>query len=394
MKADMLLRKTTPLTLLPLSHGLALAGLALSLGAHAADEAKPAADVVTLEPVSVSAQSGAYRKEKNTASAVAPTQASLTATQPQSVITREFIEQSVAPTAEYSRIVAIAPSVSGDSANGPGLSETKTTLRGFSDDQYNITFDGIPWGDTNNPAHHSTSFFPGAVIGGAVVERGPGNASNLGFATFGGSLNLFSKQAGKQAGGSLFTSFGRWNTKLLGAALESGELAQFHKATVQLNVQRLESDGYLTGNSLASTNVTLKVEVPLSPEHTLTGFTSVNRIHYVQPDNNKGPTLAQVAQYGKNYSLNDDPTSFNYVGFNHTTKATRPSRPPTRPARPRPAPRPAPRATATSPASTSRTNTASWAASSARRASSRPARCAPASGARTPTPTATSTTST
>ncbi|MGS0758487.1 TonB-dependent receptor plug domain-containing protein, partial [Roseateles sp. GG27B] len=85
---------------------------------------------------------------------------------------------------------------SGDSANGPGLSETKTTMRGFSDDQYNITFDGIPWGDTNNPAHHSTSFFPGSVIGGAVVERGPGNASNLGFATFGGSLNLFSKKAG------------------------------------------------------------------------------------------------------------------------------------------------------------------------------------------------------
>ncbi|MFG6486855.1 TonB-dependent receptor [Roseateles sp. BYS78W] len=315
-------RPKTSLALLPLSHGLALAGLALSLGAQAADEAKPGADVVTLDPVTVSAQSGAYRKEKNTASAVAPTQASLTATQPQSVITREFIEQSVAPTAEYSRIVAIAPSVSGDSANGPGLSETKTTLRGFSDDQYNITFDGIPWGDTNNPAHHSTSFFPGAVIGGAVVERGPGNASNLGFATFGGSLNLFSKQANKEAGGSVFTSFGTWNTRLVGVSLESGQLAQFNKATVQLNVQRLSSDGYLTGNHIGSNNVTLKVDLPLSERHTLTGFASINRIRYVQPDNSKGPTLDQVAQYGKNYSLNDDPTSFNYTGFNHTAKAT------------------------------------------------------------------------
>jgi iron complex outermembrane receptor protein len=315
-------RPTTPFALNLLSRGLALAGFAVALGAHAAEEARPADDVVKLEPVSVSAQSGAYRKEKNTASAVAPTQASLTATQPQSVITREFIEQSVAPTAEYSRIVAIAPSVSGDSANGPGLSETKTTMRGFSDDQYNITFDGIPWGDTNNPAHHSTSFFPGAVIGGAVVERGPGNASNLGFATFGGSLNLFSKQASKEAGGSAFASFGTWNTRLLGVALESGQLAQFNKATAQLNVQRLSSDGYLTRNSIASNNVTLKLDLPLSADHTLTGFMTVNRIHYVQPDNNKGPTLAQVAQYGKNFSLNDDPTSFNYAGFNHTTKAT------------------------------------------------------------------------
>lgn len=309
--------------LLPLSHGLALAGLALSLGAHA-QEAKPAADtdVVKLEAVTVTTQSGAYRKEKNTASAVAPTQASLTATQPQSVITREFIEQSVAPTAEYSRIVAIAPSLSGDSANGPGLSETKTTMRGFSDDQYNITFDGIPWGDTNNPAHHSTSFFPGAVIGGAVVERGPGNASNLGFATFGGSLNLFSKQANKEAGGSVFAAFGTWNTRLIGVALESGQLADFNKATVQLNVQRLSSDGYLTGNRIGSNNVTLKVDLPLSADHLLTGFMSVNRIRYVQPDNSKGPTLDQVAQHGKNYSLNNDPTSFNYTGFNHTAKAT------------------------------------------------------------------------
>ena len=113
-----------------------------------------------MQTVIVSASSGAYRPREaasGSASAVAPTQSSLQATEPQSVITREFIELSVAPTAEYSRIVNIAPSLSGDSANGPGLSETKTTMRGFADDQYNVTFDGIPWGDTNNPAHHSTS---------------------------------------------------------------------------------------------------------------------------------------------------------------------------------------------------------------------------------------------
>lgn len=304
--------------LAPLVSALSLAGLC----SLAQAEPEASRDVEKLEAVSVSAQSGAYRKEKNTASAVAPTQASLTATQPQSVITREFIEQSVAPTAEYSRIVNIAPSLSGDSANGPGLSETKTTMRGFSDDQYNITFDGIPWGDTNNPAHHSTSFFPGAVIGGAVVERGPGNASNLGFATFGGSINLFSKAASKEASGAVLGSFGNWNTKLLAVLLESGEIASLNKATAQLNVQRLQSDGYLTLNKIASNNVTLKVDLPLGTDHVLTGFASVNRIHYVQPDNSKGPTLDQVAKYGKNYSLNNDPTSFNYAGFNHTDKDT------------------------------------------------------------------------
>lgn len=297
----------------------------LSMTANAADPEFADAPSGPMQTVVISASAGAYRPKESaagTASAVAPTQASLLATEPQSVITREFIELSVAPTAEYSRIVNIAPSLSGDSANGPGLSETKTTMRGFSDDQYNITFDGIPWGDTNNPAHHSTSFFPGAVIGGAVVERGPGNASNLGYATFGGSINLFSKQASREASLSLFSTLGTWNTGLFGAAYESGRLADFGNGTVQLNVQRLKSDGYLTLNRIKSDNLFIKLQRNVGANTLATVLATANKIHYTQNDNSKGPTLAQVAQFGKNFSLNNDPTSFNYAGFNHTTKDT------------------------------------------------------------------------
>jgi len=308
-----------------MSIALALASLHAVAAETNASPAPEAADAANIATVVVSASTGAYRKEesaKGSASAVAPTQASLEATEPQSIITREFIELSVAPTAEYSRIVNIAPSVSGDSANGPGLSETKTTMRGFSDDQYNITYDGIPWGDTNNPAHHSTSFFPGSVIGGAIVERGPGMASNLGYATFGGSINLFSKQASKEQGGSVFASAGRWGTALLGGAYESGRLGDFGNATLQLNYQHLKSDGYLTLNKIRSDNYFAKFQRNIGSDTVMTVLATANRIHYTQPDNNKGPTLAQVAQFGPNFSLNDDPTSFNYAGFNHTTKKT------------------------------------------------------------------------
>lgn len=299
-------------------------GLVLTVLAFAVNTAF-AADAVDLGSVGATAAAGAYRPQeaaKGTASALAPTQASLLATQPQSIITREFIEQSVAPTGDYSAIVNIAPSLSGTAANGPGLSETKTTLRGFSDDQYNITFDGIPWGDTNNPAHHSTSFFPASVIGGAVVERGPGNASNLGYATFGGTINLYSKKPSQEQGFSVVTSFGTWNTRLYAAAYESGRLANFGDATVQLNYNHLESDGYLSQNSIRSDNYTIKFQRPVGDASLLTAFASINDIKYVQPDNNKGATLAQVAQFGKNFSLNTDPTSFNFAGFNYTTKKT------------------------------------------------------------------------
>lgn len=284
------------------------------------DTANSKEPVAKLETVVVTASKGAYRAGEKGASALAPSQASLDATQPQSVITREFIESSVAPTAEYSRVVNIAPSMSGDSANGPGLSETKTIMRGFTDDQYNITFDGIPWGDTNNPAHHSTSFFPASTLGGAVIERGPGNASNIGYATFGGSINLFSKKPLEQSAFSLFTSLGRWNTRLYGGSAESGKFS--NGATLQANFQHLESDGYLTNNSIRSDNLTLKYQMPIGDHSTLTAFTSVNKIKYDQNDNGKGPTLAQIAQYGRNFSLNNDPTSFNFVGINYTNKDT------------------------------------------------------------------------
>ncbi len=313
---------------------LAMSPSPAALAQEAKDAAKPTSaesakskeagkEPTKIETIIVTAKNGAYRDgDKGTVSALAPTQASLEATQPQSIITREFIESSVAPTAEYSRVVNVAPSMSGDAANGPGLSETKTSMRGFSDDQYNITFDGIPWGDTNNPAHHSTSFFPASVIGGAVVDRGPGNASNLGFATFGGTIALFSKKPLDTHAVSVFGSAGTWNTVLFGASLETGKIADWDNATVQLNFQHLQSDGYLTLNKISSDNMTGKYQRKVGESSLLTLFTSVNKIKYTQPDNNNGPTLDQVAKFGKNFSLNDDPTSFNYRGFNYTAKDT------------------------------------------------------------------------
>ena len=304
-------------------HAIPLCLLAPGIpNAFAADAPGIAAPTV-FDPVSVSVKDGAYReKDKDSAAALAPTQSSLEATQPQSIISREFIEKSVAPTAEYSRVVNLAPSVSGDSSNGPGLSETKTTLRGFTDDQYNITFDGIPWGDTNNPSHHSTSFFPASVIGGAVVDRGPGNASNLGYATFGGTIALYSKKPSAEASVSVFGSVGNWNTRLIGASYESGKWASANNATLQMNFQHLQSDGYLTGNDIKSDNFTAKYTQPIGRSSSVTAFTSINEIKYTQNDNGKGPTLDQIAKFGTNYSLNRDPTSFNFTGINHTAKST------------------------------------------------------------------------
>jgi iron complex outermembrane receptor protein len=119
----------------------------------------------------------------------APSQASLVASEPQSIISNEFIQNNLSPTANYIDIMALTPSVWTVDPNGPGLMENIATfIRGFQDGQFNVTFDGIPWGDSNDFTHHSTSYFMAQDIGTVVVDRGPGNAATLGDATFGGTV--------------------------------------------------------------------------------------------------------------------------------------------------------------------------------------------------------------
>ena len=100
----------------------------------------------------------------------APTDSPLEAMQPTSVISAQTINNQIAPTADYATIANIAPSVVNIETEGPGLSESKMlSMRGFQDGQYNVTYDGIPFGDANGETHHTTSYFPAKVLGGEVI---------------------------------------------------------------------------------------------------------------------------------------------------------------------------------------------------------------------------------
>ena len=72
--------------------------------------------------------------------------------------------------------------MTGIDLNGPGLSDggVKNTMRGMPDGSFGMTYDGIPFGDTNGPSHHSESYFPASTIGSIAVDRGPGNAGQYG----------------------------------------------------------------------------------------------------------------------------------------------------------------------------------------------------------------------
>ncbi|WP_162085475.1 TonB-dependent receptor [Sulfuriferula nivalis] len=260
---------------------------------------------------------------KGRAAAVAPTQTSLDATQPESIINKSFIEDTKSPVTDYTAAAAVAPGVSGGvSANGPGLGEAKNVLRGFQDGEYNVTYDGIPWGDTNGPTHHSTAYFPASVIGGVTVESGPGNASNMGQATFGGSVNITSNPLTSTQAVSPYFAYGSWNTRLEGATYNSGTIGQLGDVRYSVDVQDMASDGARKNMGVGAQNYNLKLEKPLGSSTLFTIFLNHHDNFYYQNDNDKGMTVANTAIYGKDYGLGTDPTKANYYGYNLTHKNT------------------------------------------------------------------------
>ncbi len=311
------------------STWLACTAIALCLSAVSAQPAGAAATDAVDSPVKIDPENADYGRmvdelvvtAASGAAAVAPVKASLAATEPQSIIDRKAIDQFIPATADYTQIVNLSPSVSGTSFNGPGLGEAKSTLRGFKDGEYNITYDGIPWGDANGPTHHSTSFFPSSTIGAVVVDRGPGQAGQLGVASFGGSINLFSPEVSETRGGSQSVSAGSWNTYLSVTKLSSGAISQLHDARFLVNLQELKTDGYLSYSGARAYNQLIRAVFPIAEGWDLTvlGTWNYTKVH---TNDNSGATLTQVALYGKNFALSNDPASPTYYKYNLVTKHT------------------------------------------------------------------------
>ena len=261
----------------------------------------------SLDPVLVTAQ--ALKGPQS-----APSQGSLVATQPQSIVGAEFIQNNDSPAANYTDIIKFTPSVWTVDPNGPGLMENLgTSIRGFQDGQFNVTLDGIPWGDSNDFTHHSTSYFMSQDLSNVVVDRGPGNAATVGDATFGGTIYMQSSDPAKTMGLTALASFGSFNTQLYGVRADTGEISEWGGTRAFLSVKQLSSDGYLTDSPINRTNAFLKVIQPVNDFTDITLVSNLNKVKQTPP---VGATLAQMAAYGVNYGYNNDPNSQGYYNYN------------------------------------------------------------------------------
>ncbi|WP_066821035.1 TonB-dependent receptor [Sphingomonas mali] len=358
-RATLLAAAATSAFLLPAA---AIAGPDATAPAAAKDASPPATDD---QSTSANQKGQANDKQSLTSSDIivtgsrtaesAPITASLTTTQPQSAVSRDYIDNATA-TSDFNELIALTPGVSISGAgNGYGLGETKATIRGFQDGEYNVTYDSIPFADTNNPTHHSTSFFPSNTIETVVVDRGPGNASQLGQASFGGNINMYSRGVKDEMGGQVEAILGNWNTFVARAELQSGTIDSLGGTRIVVTGQYLRSDGALTYSPVGSKNLYAKAVVPIGSANTLTVMSTWNRNYYYQSDVLKGATCgsatkgiagfanaavgpdgsaltqlsgencaasSNVGVYGRNYGLSNDPTQQDYWKYNRTDKTT------------------------------------------------------------------------
>lgn len=248
--------------------------------------------------------------EAKKAAANAPSKAPLTETQPQSVISSHFIEESTPETGNWSTVVLVAPSVSGITANGGGVGEyNKNNIRGFKDGEFNMTYDGISFGDTNDPTHHTASYFPSSTIGAAVVDRGPGVAGDLGQANYGGALHFFSPAVSNTYSLTQKVTVGSFATHAYDTQIQTGTLDNFGGVKAWINFDARDSHGELSHAGGKAQTQSVKVVKDFSDRLSLTVFGSHTYTFFNLPDGGPGATWQQVQTMGKDFSMNTNPAT-------------------------------------------------------------------------------------
>jgi iron complex outermembrane receptor protein len=300
-----------------LMTGTSLSLMLAAAGAAHAQDAVSKADGTEVTAIVVTAPKGQ-------AADVAPVKATLQATEPTALISRKEIEEVAPRVGDYTTTAVLAPAMSSTpNPNGPGSTDgAKLTLRGFTDGNFNVTYDGIAWGDANGPTHHANSFFPSSTIGGVEIERGPGGATELGQANFGGQVNLYSlpfeqKLSFRQT--ATDASFGTWQSV---STVASGPIKQLHDLNLVVNYMQYATNGYLSNSPSNGQNVFAKATLPVTDKLTLSALYTWNFDHYNQGDSNSVASVAQTTVYGKRFALSNDPTQQTFAGYNYTNKKT------------------------------------------------------------------------
>jgi iron complex outermembrane receptor protein len=245
----------------------------------------------------------------------APSVTPLNSTQPTSLVNQHTIQEQLIGSQSFADAARLTPSVSVISPNGPGLQEAVgPTIRGFQDGQFNVTFDGIPIGDSNDFTHHTTSFFADNDIGETIVDRGPGSAETVGDATFGGTISIRTKNPLPDATLTPYGEYGSYNTGVQGLEYDTGAIQTANGTSAFIDAEHLHTSGALSNASQERSNFFGKVVIPVGANTTITLLSDYNKL-YQNPS--IGATEAEIQAFGSNYAYNNNPLSQSNGRYNN-----------------------------------------------------------------------------
>jgi iron complex outermembrane recepter protein len=267
------------------------------------------------------------------AAQLAPVKSLLDAASARTEITSNYVSEYTSPVTDFADIIQAAPGTVSYTTNGVGNGQAKIYFRGFVDDDYTMTWDGVPFNDSNDPSHHSWAYVPAAAIGYVDFDRSPGTASDVGPSNFGGSIHFFSPKLSDAPHIRGEVTYGSWNTYQVLGDINSGSF--WHKkAHFWLDGDYQSSDGYQTNSPKQDVAATAKFDYKFSDR---TDLTVIGTNIILDAFNNNDPTRRQLFHHGDNYlydsnMLNADgtynanywrysvyhvPTFFDVITLNH-----------------------------------------------------------------------------
>ncbi len=239
------------------------------------------------------------------ASQLSPVKSVLDAGSARTEITSTYVDEYTSPVTDFADLIQAAPGTVSWSPNGVGLGQAAIYYRGFRDDDYTMTWDGVPFNDSNDPSHHSWAYVPAPAIGYVDFDRSPGTASDMGPANYGGSIHYFSPRLPSTQSMRLSDSYGSFNTNQILGEFDSGLFGGKNpKANFWFEGHHMSSDGYQTFNYQVRTAGTVKFTYKFSEKTDLALTSTVVIVDANTPNNDA--YRYQIAQFGPNFYMQNN----------------------------------------------------------------------------------------
>ena len=231
------------------------------------------------------------------AAQLAPVKSLLDAGSARTEISSNYVSEYTSPVTDFADIIQAAPGTVSYNTNGIGNGQAKIYFRGFVDDDYTMTWDGVPFNDSNDPSHHSWAYVPAAAIGYVDFDRSPGTASDIGTSNFGGSIHFFSPRLSDEAHVHGDVTYGSWNTYQVLGDINSGSFWH-NNAHFWLDGDYQSSDGYQTFSPKQDVAATAKFDYKFSDR---TNLSVIGTNIILDAFQNSDPTRRQLLHHGDNY---------------------------------------------------------------------------------------------